>query len=402
VTTYPAISEYNQSAQHPSTAFTDPELAAGTLATSGLGLPIVLGGGFALTYTVASKARKFAVRCFHRYVPDLKQRYAEISDVVAGLGSEHFVSFEYQREGVRVRSGLYPVVKMAWAEGATLGAYIEDNYDDGAAMRSLWSAFRDLERFLADRNIAHGDLENGNLVVRDDGGLTLIDYDGMYVPGMALGNGNELGHAHFQHPGRTPDHFGPRMDDFSFILIDISLDAVARDPSLYERFCNGDNILFQKSDFEDPGTSAVFKELRGIRPLTDKLDDFASICKRPIEQVPSLEAFVARHAKTRSSAAGATPRGIPARSKPDGMSNLDYIKSTLGKGTQGGKSTTGPTPSPLQLAVSNVAASPTATPLSDRIAGWASALPIADNGSWLWRGQVFLVALVLLAILISL
>ncbi len=116
MTRYPAIAEYNQSAQNPATAFTDPELAAGRLATSTLGLPIVLGGGFALTYTVSSKARKFAVRCFHRYVPDLKQRYAQISDAIGELRSKHFVSFEYQREGVRVRSELYPVVKMAWAE----------------------------------------------------------------------------------------------------------------------------------------------------------------------------------------------------------------------------------------------------------------------------------------------
>jgi len=397
VTRYPGIAEYNQAAQHPSTAFADPELAAGTLATSGLGLPIVLGGGFALTYTVSMKTRKFAVRCFHRYVPDLKQRYAEISDVIGGLKSEHFVSFEYQREGVRVRSGLYPVVKMAWAEGPTLGTFIEDNYDDGAAMRSLWSSFRELARFLAERGIAHGDLENGNLVVRNGGCLTLIDYDGMYVPGMALGNGNELGHAHFQHPGRTPDHFGPRMDDFSFILIDLSLDAVARDPSLHERFYNGDdNILFQKPDFEDPGTSPVFRELRRIRPLADKLDDFASICKRPIDQVPTLEAFLARHAKPRLSAVRPTTHSVAARPKPEGMSNLDYIRSALGK------STSGPTPSSLQPAVSDAAVALSGTPLFDRIAGWASALPHAPVGRWPWWLEVSAVALILLAILASL
>ena len=396
MTRYPGIAEYNQAAQHPSTAFTDPELAAGTLATSGLGLPIVLGGGFALTYTVSMRTRKFAVRCFHRYVPDLKQRYAEISDVIGGLGSGYFVSFEYQREGVRVRSGLYPVVKMAWAEGPTLGAFIEDNYDDGAAMRSLWSSFRELARFLAKRGIAHGDLENGNLVVRNGGCLTLIDYDGMYVPGMALGNGNELGHAHFQHPGRTPDHFGPRMDDFSFILIDLSLDAVARDPSLHERFYNGDdNILFQKPDFEDPGASAVFRELRRIRPLADKLDDFASICRRPIEQVPTLEAFLASHAKPRASAVPATTRSVAARPKPDGMSNLDYIRSTLGTLTQA------PTSSPSRSAVSEAAAGQTRIALSDRIAKRASALTHAVDGNWPWWLGMFLCAMFLLMFITS-
>ncbi len=395
MTRYPAIAEYNQSAQNPGTAFTDPELAAGTLATSALGLPIVLGGGFALTYTVTSKGRKLAVRCFHRYVPDLKQRYAEISDAIDGLGSKHFVSFEYQREGVRVRSVLYPVVKMAWAEGPTLGAFLEAYHDVSMAMRSLSSSFHELARFLAGRGIAHGDLDNGNLVVRN-GSLTLIDYDGMYVPGMALGNGNELGHAHFQHPGRTPDHFGPKIDDFSFILIDLSLDAIARDQSLYERFCEDDNILFQKSDFEDPSTSPVFRELRRIRPLADKVDDFASICEQPIEQVPSLETFLARHSKSGPAAVRTTTRGVPARSKPEGMSNLDYIRSTLGK------STSGPTPSPLQLAVSNAAAGRPGISLSDWIAGWTSTLPHAADGRWpSWVG-VFMVGLILLGILANL
>ena len=389
MTRYPSITEYNQSAQNPNTAFTDPELAAGNLATSGLGLPIVLGGGFALTYTITSKARKIAVRCFHRYVPDLKQRYAQISDAIDGLRSKHFVSFEYQREGVRVRSELYPVVKMAWAEGPTLGLFMEDNYDDPAAMRSLSSSFHELSRFLASRGIAHGDLDNGNLVVRN-GTLTLVDYDGMYVPGMPLGNGNELGHANFQHPGRTPDHFGPRIDDFSFILIDLSLDAIARDQTLYERFCDGDNMLFQRSDFENPGTSAVFRELRQIRPLVDKLDAFASICQRPIEQVPTLEEFLAKNVKPGPAAPRPASHHVPARSKPEGMSNLDYIRSTLGK------SNSGPMPGTVQMAASDAAAARAGAPLSDWIASWTSTFPHAEDNRLSWWLGVILVALALL------
>jgi len=394
VTRYPSISEYNQSAQNPSSAFTDPELSAGTLATSGLGLPIVLGGGFALTYTVTSKARELAVLCFHRYVPDLKQRYAQISDAVDGLRSKHFVSFEYQREGVRVNSELYPVVKMAWAEGPTLGSFMEDNYDNAAAMRSLASSFHELSRFLASRGIAHGDLDNGNMVVRS-GPLTLVDYDGMYVPGMPLGKGNELGHANFQHPGRTPDHFGPRIDDFSFILIDISLDAIAREPELYERFCDGDNMLFQKSDFENPGGSAVFKELRRIRPLADKLDDFAAICKRPIDKVPSLEEFLANHAKTGPAAPRPTIPGASAQPKPEGMSNLDYIRSTIGKGNAGAL------PNTMQMATPN-AAGDRSWALSEWIAGWTSALPHSVDGRLSWWLGVIIVALILLVLLVRL
>ena len=256
-----------------------------------------------------SGGRKFAVRCFHRYVPDLEQRYALISDAISGLRSPHFVSFEYQREGIRLKSDPFPIVKMAWAEGHTLGAVLEACYDNKVVLEVLTQRFRELARYLSARSIAHGDLENGNIVV-PNGPLTLIDYDGMYVPSMPLGNGNELGHTHFQHPGRQPDHFGPRIDDFSFILIDVSLQALIADKSLYEQFSNGDNIIFQESDFRDPSSSAVFRRLRAIPDLANQAEDFATVCTQPIEKVPSFEVFVRRH-------------------RPAGR-NIDYFQKAVG------------------------------------------------------------------------
>jgi hypothetical protein len=71
VSRYPGIAEYNQAVQNAAVAFADPVLKTGRLATNALGLPIVLGGGFALTYTVTAngsktRAQKFAVRCLSR------------------------------------------------------------------------------------------------------------------------------------------------------------------------------------------------------------------------------------------------------------------------------------------------------------------------------------------------
>ena len=54
---YPGISEYSAAVQRPAVAFADQQLKAGKLATNALGLPTVLGGGFALTYTVTSGGR---------------------------------------------------------------------------------------------------------------------------------------------------------------------------------------------------------------------------------------------------------------------------------------------------------------------------------------------------------
>ena len=58
----------------------------------------------------------------------------------------------------------------------------------------------------------------------------------MFVAGMPEGRGTEVGHKHFQHAGRETKHFGPRIDRFSFIVLDVSLEALQADASLHRRF----------------------------------------------------------------------------------------------------------------------------------------------------------------------
>jgi len=76
---YPQIVEYHEAVQHPSQAFVDPELKQGAVAENNLGLPLVMSGGFALTYAVTTPRRKCAVRCFHREIPAIQQKYDAIS-----------------------------------------------------------------------------------------------------------------------------------------------------------------------------------------------------------------------------------------------------------------------------------------------------------------------------------
>jgi hypothetical protein len=65
----------------------------------------------------------------------------------------------------------------------------------------------------------------------------------MYVPGLPLGVGSDIGHKHFQHPQRTTRHYGPAMDRFSFIVIDLSLMALIEDCSLHQRFREGGEAI---------------------------------------------------------------------------------------------------------------------------------------------------------------
>jgi hypothetical protein len=304
----PSVDQYNEAVQHPRTAFTDPELQTAQAKTNAMGIPQALGGSFALTYTFTGAAgNKWAVRCFHKAANGLNERYAIVSRTLNGLNSPYFVDFTYQSQGIRVNGTLHPIVKMAWVEGETLGSHLDRIYRDPARLQTLRQQFRQLGNFLRRQNIAHGDLQNGNIMVGRD--LRLIDYDGLYVPGLPTGQGTELGHRHFQHPHRQARDHGPWVDRFSLISIDLSLQAVAQQTDLFKRFSNGENILFSANDYLDPDHSKVFAALRDIPALKPAVERFAYLCRRPVADLPTLEEFL-----TPTTAPRATP--IPAAVQP--------------------------------------------------------------------------------------
>jgi len=72
---YPSLEQYQTALQHPEHVFTDPELKRGQIKVTGLGLPLVQCGGFALTYSVNVGAHRYAVRCFHKESKHLEDRY---------------------------------------------------------------------------------------------------------------------------------------------------------------------------------------------------------------------------------------------------------------------------------------------------------------------------------------
>src|SRR5204863_3447178 len=98
---------------------------------------------------------------------------------------------------------------------------------------------------LRKNNIAHGDLQHGNVLIAR-GDFKLIDYDGMFVPALAGRASHEVGHRNYQHPGRTESDFGIQLDNFSGWMIYLTLVALSIEPGLWSRFGQGDeHILFK-------------------------------------------------------------------------------------------------------------------------------------------------------------
>lgn len=293
---YPSLEQYNQAFSAHSTLLTDPELRSGVLAKSGLGLPLAISGGFALTYTISTSRSKFAVRCFHRESKGLERRYAAISKKLASLRSPYFLDFQFQPQGIRVDGAAYPVVKMAWASGATLGEFLEDNLRNPAALGRLADSLAQLAAYLQKEGIAHGDLQSGNLMVgRDGSSVQLIDYDGMFVDEIKDLGSAELGHVNFQHPQRKSlNPFDSSLDRFSLIALTLSIRALQADSSLWDKTnSEADAILFRANDFLDPGSSSAFALVAKNASLSAQIKNFAAVCKSPMAKTPELADFLA-------------------------------------------------------------------------------------------------------------
>lgn len=278
---WPSMVDYQEALQYPRLAFTTPELQFGTPVANQLGLPRPLCGTFASVYELANGRRRWAVKCFLRNTPNLHDRYAKISEHLRCCRRlRYFVTFEYLREGILVQGKSFPLVKMEWVEGCQLNTFIEQNLSRPRVLAKLKKRWGRVLPDLRSAAIAHGDLQHGNVLVRPNCDIRLIDYDGMWVPTLEGEESNETGHPDFQNPSRTRKDFNAEVDEFSDAVIQIAICALRREPSLWEKYNNGDNLLFRREDYLNPRSSSLIADLGalGDREIREKLEFVVEAC----------------------------------------------------------------------------------------------------------------------------
>ncbi|WP_180160744.1 protein kinase family protein [Acinetobacter sp. YH01004] len=293
---YPSFEKYNEAFQLHSKLLTDSELAKGNVKKTGLGVPLAISGGFALTYTIECGSKKYAVRCFHKESKSLEQRYLEISKKLKSLSSAFFLDFEFQPKGIIVDGNSYPIIKMAWAVGTTLGEFLDDNYDNQLYITNLSNALVKLSEYLEGNSVSHGDIQTGNLMISNSGSsIQLIDYDGMYIDSIASLGSAELGHINFQHPYRAKlNPYNSKLDRFSLILLWLACKALATDSTIWNKTkSDQDSVVFRSTDFTNPNASQTFALLSTYPALKEHVKNFAAICNvTKLESIPSLSDFI--------------------------------------------------------------------------------------------------------------
>lgn len=314
---WPAGQEYLTAVQNPGLAFRDPGLRLGQAEEDRLGLPKPRSGTYAVAFKIQSGVRHYAVRCFLKDSPDRQARYQAISDYLKYSKLTYAVEFEYQRDGILVNGTWYPMLKMEWVDGSSLGTYVAKNIGNPRILIDLARRLVEMAKALKQLGIAHGDLQHGNVLVLPGGDIKLIDYDGMFVPALRGRQSEELGQRNYQHPLRSAADFGPSLDHFSLWVIYASLVICSVDPSVWARAKAGDEcLLFRKSDFEDPERSATFQLIEhskdgGVRSLGRVLRAFL-YCG--VSQVPPLDESSTPHnpagpVVVPTATAPASPRG---------------------------------------------------------------------------------------------
>ena len=234
------------------------------------GEPYRSSGAFAVVFKMKDEqtGKCYALKCFTEEQEGRAEAYRQIAEELEFVDSPYITSVKYLEKELFVDSNCeddeFPVLLMDWIEGETMETYIAENYTDSYEMSMLCYRFCKMAAWLRSQSFAHGDIKPDNIIVRPDGTLTLVDYDGMFVPAMKGQKSPTIGTKDFSHPLRTIDDFDETIDDFALASIALSLKAISLDSSLLQSYGASDRLLFSATDYLDLSKSKIFAALLSL------------------------------------------------------------------------------------------------------------------------------------------
>ena len=290
---------------YPHISLQDPKLKGGKPKRGQDGFLTSYSGGFSIVFPIVKGSNTFALRCWMEDVGNAEVRYKETSAYLQHVRLPYFVDFEYVPEGILVNGARHPITRMQWADGVSLRDFISGNLKCPRLFKVVADAFQKMVATLHKHQIAHGDLQDGNILLnrnRNTVEIKLIDYDSLFVPALRGQLDKIRGLPEYQHPVRMAaderTQATEKVDYFSEIVIYLSFLALSEKPELWRQFKDKTErgLLFSEKDFENPSQSAIFRELANLSPYVQQLaltlKDFCT--KTAIDQLEPLEAILPR------------------------------------------------------------------------------------------------------------
>ncbi|MCQ2274064.1 MAG: leucine-rich repeat protein [Bacteroidales bacterium] len=278
---YPLITEYLQSVASAEDNL--DKLAHLRPVLDDHGEPYRSSGAFAVVFKMQDPAsgKCYALKCFTEEQSGRAEAYRLIAEELSAVDSPYITAVQYYDKELFVDSSCadeseFPVLLMDWVEGITMEQYIRENHQDSTKMQWLCYRFCRMAAWLRSQSLAHGDIKPDNVIVRPDGSLTLVDYDGMFVPAMKGQQSPTLGTRDFSHPERTVEDFDETIDDFALSTTALSLKAIALDDAFYTHCGGTDRLLFSADDYRDLSKSQIWTKLQQL--MYDK--EFATLASQ--------------------------------------------------------------------------------------------------------------------------
>lgn len=264
--------------------------------------PIISSGGNATVFKVTDSSNKnFALKLFAEDIDGRFQRLNIISEYINKTNFKYLTHFKFVQGLIYVEVTVnkdeecfFPGVVMSWIQGDTLDLKIKElvKRNDKYQIEIIAQCFRDIALSLLDNGIAHGDLKLSNIIFSESGQLFLIDYDGMFLPELKGEISLENGTPSYQHPKRNQTHFDSTIDHFSILNIYLSLLVLSERPELFDKYNDGDNIIFTKEDFVSPDTSALFNELSQEKIFVKLLYYFKKVISGESIAIDNIEGLI--------------------------------------------------------------------------------------------------------------
>ncbi len=290
---YPSRTDIVTAMRNPQLSFKAKQLIGGSVIRKGTRI-IQYSGGYTTVFPFNTKNKnKIALRLWIADIGDAKRRSLEISKYLKSLKSHYFVDFKYIDDAILINGHYHPVVLMEWVEGDTLKEYIQNNIGNSTRLYNLAEKFKDMIAYFHSQNIAHGDLQHGNILIKSNEDLVVIDYDSMYIKPLKGMRDIVKGIPGYQHPARKKNkNLNSKLDYFSELIIYLSLIVFAKEPYLWKDCYKTEHLLFSEKDLSEPGNSALIKKLKSsneqpISKLTSKLIE--ELKKKDITQLRPLE-----------------------------------------------------------------------------------------------------------------
>lgn len=231
---YPLISEYIEAIRSAEDNF--GKLSNLRPILDDCGNPIMSSGNFAVVFKMEDidTGKLYAVKCFTREQEEREERYQEIINTLKKFHSPYIVSIQYLDKELFVDTTQgdtteYPIVLMDWVEGIRLDEYLRKIEGNKFKRELLAKEFQKFVCWLLPKPFAHGDLNPDNIIIKEDGSIVLVDYDGIFVPSLYGKSALETGTPMFQYKGRTLSDFNEYIDDYAavFLLLILKVNAIS-------------------------------------------------------------------------------------------------------------------------------------------------------------------------------